>query len=360
MDSGPMNENPPAEKLETKPIEIGSAVVAPGENRIVELPIPQLYTHTHLALPVHVVNAKRPGPTLFLTAALHGDELNGVNIVRRVLAAREFERLRGRVIAVPIVNIFGFINRSRYLPDRRDLNRSFPGTEKGSITARLANLVAKEIVSKADFGIDLHTAAIDRDNLPHIRGDLSDPVVLELAKAFGAPVVIDSKPVEGSLREFAAGQGIPTLLYEAGEALRFGEIAIRAGVQGVLRVMRALGMLPQRTRPSRRVEPVVSYSSTWLRAPRSGIFESKCRLGERVSDGQELAVIGDPFGTSQSRVVAHSAGVVIGRSELPLAHEGDALFHIAQFSNAKEAEAIVEEFQQAHAAYEPLAPVGKP
>ena len=330
-------------------ITIGGYTVLAGTRQTIDLPIADLYTHAKLALPVHVINSKRPGPTLFLTAAIHGDELNGVNIVRRVIKLPEIRRMRGCLIAVPIVNVFGLIQRTRYLPDRRDLNRSFPGNVKGSIAARLAHLVGTEIVVKADFGIDLHTAAVDRENLPQIRANLSDPKVLALAKVFGAPVLLDSPLRDGTLRQFAGEAGIKMLVYEAGEALRFDEVSIRAGVQGIRRVMRALGMLPSRSNQKQSIEPVISRSTSWIRAPRSGILESRCELGARVTKGQVLAIIGDPFGDSQSEVVTESPGIVIGRSNLPLAHEGDALFHIARFDNTKEAEATVEEFQTAHA-----------
>jgi len=332
------------------PLTIGDISVAVGEHRTINLPIADLYTHTKLTVPIHVRNSKHAGPTLFLTAAIHGDELNGVEIIRRVLKMPELARMHGRMIAVPIVNVFGFVNRTRYLPDRRDLNRSFPGREKGSIAARLAHLVATQIVGQSDFGIDLHTGAIDRENLPQIRADLDNPDVLRFAKCFGAPVIVDSQIRDGSMREFASDSGIPMLLYEAGEALRFDEVSIRAGVRGVRRVMRELGMLPKRARSTQPMEPVVSHATVWERAPRSGIVRSHCKLGERVARGQLLASIGDPFGNSESDLVASRAGVVIGRSKLPLAHEGDALIHIAQFGDAKAveaAEATVEEFTSA-------------
>lgn len=331
----------------TKTIEIGDSSVAPGENAIVDLPIADLYTHTRLSLPVHVINGRRPGPTLVVTAAIHGDELNGVDIIRRLLKIGELKRIRGQLIAVPVVNVFGFINRSRYLPDRRDLNRSFPGREKGSVAARLAHLVATEIIEKADVGIDLHTGGADRSNLPQIRCDISDPELVGLAKAFETPVIVGSELRDGSLREFASSSGIPMLLYEAGEALRFDELSIRAGVRGIRRVMRALGMLPERRR-RRRLEPVICRSTTWIRAPGSGVVLARCRLGQHVEDDQVLATIGDPFGETQTEVRAPARGIVIGRSMLPLAHEGDALFHIGHYDVSVDAAATLEEFQQTH------------
>ncbi|MGH7130216.1 MAG: succinylglutamate desuccinylase/aspartoacylase family protein, partial [Planctomycetaceae bacterium] len=225
-------------------ITVGKQDVPAGARKTVELSVANLYTHTHLTMPVHIVNGRRDGPTLFLTAAIHGDELNGVEIIKRVLKRALLKSLRGRILAVPIVNVFGFIDQSRYLPDRRDLNRSFPGRISGSLAARLAHLVATEIVAKADYGIDLHTGAVDRTNLPQVRANLSDPDVKRMAHAFGAPVVIDANVREGSLRQFAGEQGVPTLLYESGKALQFDELSIAVGVRGIIRVMREVGMLP--------------------------------------------------------------------------------------------------------------------
>jgi hypothetical protein len=339
----------PSKKLEADgSIVVGGVSVAAGEDAIIDLPVADLYTHTRLTLPVHVMNGRRPGPTLFISAAIHGDELNGVDIIRRVLKHRDIRRLRGQLIAVPIVNVYGFINRSRYLPDRRDLNRSFPGRAKGSVAGRLAYLVTSEIISKADYGIDLHTGAVDRPNLPQIRANLDNPDVLAIAQAFETPVIIDTNLVAGSLREYTDKQGIPLVVYEAGEALRFDEFSIKAGVRGVLRVMRMLGMLPARDRRHGSVEPVISRGTAWMRAPASGIVHAKCRLGERVAEGQILALITDPFGENQTEVTASAAGIVIGRSNLPLAHEGDALVHVATFENPREAKATIDEFQQAH------------
>jgi predicted deacylase len=331
-------------------ILIGNTTVKPGEQAIVDLPIADLYTHTQLTLPVHVVNGRKPGPTLALTAAIHGDELNGVDIIRRVIKHRDIKRLCGKLLAVPIVNVFGFINRSRYLPDRRDLNRCFPGRKQGSVAGRLAHLVTSEIISKADFCIDLHTGAIDRPNLPQIRANLDNPRTLEIARAFETPVTIDANIVVGSMRAYAEQNNIPMLVYEAGEALRFDEFCIKAGFRGVMRVMRSLGMLPDAKRQRPPLDTIISRGTTWVRAPASGIVHARCRLGQRITADQVLANIADPFGQNQTEVRAPTAGILIGRSTLPLAHEGDALFHIATFDNLGAVKATVEEFQMVHSA----------
>lgn len=337
------------EKMKGQTITVGKQEVEPGTRKTIELAVAELYTHTHLNMPVHVVNGRRDGPTLFLTAAIHGDELNGVEIIKRVLRRDVLKSLRGRILAVPIVNVFGFIEQSRYLPDRRDLNRSFPGRGSGSLAARLAHLVAVEIVAKANYGIDLHTGPVDRTNLPHVRADLSHPVARRMAEAFGAPVVIDANVREGSIRQHAGAIGVPTLVYESGEALQFDELSIRVGVQGIMRVLRELDMLPRQKGPRKDPTSIYTNTTTWVRAPMSGLIQSRCRLGQQVRAQQALATISDPFGEVEVDVTASTRGIVIGRSTSPLAHEGDALFHLARFDDTREAKATVEEFQQSNA-----------
>lgn len=328
-------------------VEIGGTAIAPGERRSLQLPVAELYNSAPVHMPVEVVRGRRDGPTLFVCAAVHGDEINGVEIIRRLLRNSALQRMRGTLIAVPIVNVQGFLSMSRYLPDRRDLNRSFPGSERGSVAGRLAWMFAQEIVAKSDCGIDLHTGAIHRSNLPQVRANLSDPETAALAAAFAAPVMLDANLRDGSLREHAAQQGIPMLLYEAGEALRFDETAIRAGVRGVLNVMRCLGMLA-RGRAKAAAEPLVATSSYWQRAEQSGILRCHVGLGARVKKGQLLATISDPFGHEELALSSRSAGLVIGRSNLPLVNEGDALFHIARFESVVEAENALSAFQEQH------------
>ncbi len=312
--------------------EIAGHSIAPGERALVDLPMPKLSSRTNLNMPVHVLHGRRDGPTLFICAALHGDELNGVEIIRRVLKTRSLGRLRGTLIAVPVVNAYGLIHESRYLPDRRDLNRSFPGSDQGSLAARLANLFLEEVVSRCSHGIDLHTGAIHRPNLPQIRADLDDDETLQLARAFGVPVLLNASLRDGSLRGAAGDLGIPTLLYEAGEALRFDEVSIRAGVVGVLNVMRKLEMLPPSKRKTDKWrEPVVSRRSAWVRAPESGMLSTVLPLGAQVAKDETLGYIADPYSGQREAIVSNADGIIIGRLELPLVHEGDAVYHIARF-----------------------------
>lgn len=307
--------------------------VAAGTRAVIDMPLPKLSSHTKLDMPVHVIHGKREGPVLFISAAIHGDELNGIEIVRRVLATKSLSKLKGTLIAVPVVNAYGLIHQSRYLPDRRDLNRNFPGSEKGSLAARLANVFMQEIVTQCTHGIDLHTGSNHRTNLPQIRANLDDAETSLLAHSFGVPVLINSSMRDGSLRAAAGELGIPMLLYEAGEALRFDEVPIRAGVAGVISVMRELGMLPVSKKPRKRQQPFSARSSSWTRSPESGMLRTNVALGERVNQGDLLGFVDDPNGGFICAIHAANSGIVIGRLELPIVHEGDAVYHIARFAD---------------------------
>lgn len=334
--------NQPAQTADI--FEIAGQRVAPGEIKSIQIPVANLYTNTPVTLPVRVVRGSKPGPVLFVSAALHGDEIIGVEIIRRLLRLRELRdtaELCGTVLAVPIVNVPAFIQRSRYLPDRRDLNRSFPGSDSGSLAARLANLFLKEVVGKSSYGIDLHTGAIHRPNLPQLRADLANPETLRLARVFGVPLMLNSAPTAGTLREHTTKKGIPVLLYESSEALRFDEACIRIGVQGVINVLSELGMIARTMPVTRPVEPVVARSTQWVRSPASGILRAQVALGDLVRNGQVLGVVGDPFGDVETPVFCGTEGVVIGRLNLPLVHEGDALFHVARFEKPEAAAAAV-------------------
>lgn len=313
-----------------KAFRISGVDVEPGTRTRIEIPVAEPYGMARVGLPVVVLHGRHPGPTLFVSAAIHGDELIGVEIIRRLLKTPALRRVSGTFLAVPIVNVYGFLTQSRYLPDRRDLNRNFPGSPKGSLASRLANVLMEQVVSRATHGIDLHTATHHRTNLPHVRGSLDDAETARLARVFGAPVILNASVRDGSLRQAVADRKMPMLVYEGGEALRFNEVAIRVGVRGVLNVMRHLGMLPARSRRSGH-GPVLAQSSYWLRAPDSGLLRTAVALGARVRAGQVVGVINDPVGDHEYEVKAPASGIVIGKLSLPLVNEGDALFHIATF-----------------------------
>jgi len=330
------------------PFSIGDISVAPGTSQSVTLPVSILPDHTPVGLAVQVHHGKRPGPTMCVSAAVHGDEVIGVEIVRRLLRAPQLKFLRGTLLVVPVVNSYGFLSRSRYLPDRRDLNRCFPGHPSGSLGSRLAHIFLQEVVLRCDFGIDLHSAAIHRTNLPQVRVSPSDKVTAAMALDFGAPVVLTSPLRDGSLRAVAAKNGTPILLYEAGEGLRFDEMAVRAGVAGILRVMRGRDMLPAKGIAKAKSAPHICTSSTWLRAPAGGLLRTFRAEGETVAEGDVLATVSDPFGDVEADLIAPSAGILIGRAILPVVNEGDAVFHLAQLSpraNADTVEDLAEQLE---------------
>lgn len=328
-------------------IEIAGHTIKGGESRIIELPIADLYTHTPLTIPVKVVCGRRPGPNLFVSAAMHGDEINGVEIVRRLLASKNLAKLRGCLVAVPILNVHGFITHSRYLPDGRDLNRCFPGNETGSLASRLAWMFTKEIVARCRYGIDLHTASGARFNLPQVRCNIRDEATIELAQSFGAPVVLNANIRDGSLRQEITEKERIMLLYEAGEALRFDEISIRMGVAGITSVMRKLGMLPGRPYKS-RFDQFTARSSTWVRAPQSGIFRVMASLGDWVRSGDLLGVVSDPMGENESEIKSPCEGLVISLQKLPLANTGDALIHIARKEPGQDRPDDMLEYEENH------------
>ncbi|WP_417475980.1 succinylglutamate desuccinylase/aspartoacylase family protein [Leisingera sp.] len=323
--------------------EIGGFCIPAGTRRTVDLPVSVLSDHTPVTMSAHVIHGAEAGPTMFVSAAIHGDEVIGVEIARRLLRSRKFSRLKGTLIVVPIVNTFGFLNHSRYLPDRRDLNRCFPGSEGGSLASRLAHLFMTEVVARCDLGIDLHSAAIHRTNMPQIRVSPKAKDTLAYADAFGAPVVIRSGLREGSLRQAAQNVGVDILLYEAGEGLRFDEYSARVGVAGILRVMHALGMIPEDGVPLAETVPVRAGSSSWERAPAGGLLRAFKTTGDMVEQGEILGVVADPFGETEAELAAGGAGLIIGRANMPIVNEGDALFHIARVVNAAEAEQRIED-----------------
>ena len=323
-----------------QPFVLGDASIAVGARQLVDLPVSKLSNHTPITLPIHVLHGARPGPTFFVTAAIHGDELNGIEIIRRVLRTLSPASMSGTLLAIPIVNAYGFMGRSRYLPDRRDLNRAFPGSVNGSLAGRIAHLLMSQVVSRCQFGVDLHTAAVHRVNLPQIRCEFKKRQrCRELAIAFGAPVILESHERAGSLRKCARDMGVDVLVYEGGEGLRFDEYAIQVGVDGIARLMISTGMLESQDSgeapPAINIAhaPVWANSSAWVRASESGVFRTQKRIGAMISEGEIVGYIANPYEESDVPVIATRAGIIVGRTTLPIVNLGDALFHIAWSSD---------------------------
>lgn len=322
---------------------IGGHEILPGKTIQIELPVVRLYTDTDICMPVHVIRGKHEGPTVFVCAAIHGDELNGIEIIRRLIQQKSLRISHGTVILVPMVNVYGVLNQTRYMPDRRDLNRCFPGSATGSLAGIVADKFLTEIVRHCDYGIDLHTGAIHRSNLPQVRANLKDAETLKLAQSFGVPVLINSTLRDGSLRQAAVEAGAKVLLYEAGQALRFDELSIRAGMRGIKNILSHLNMFSQKENKDaskllkkKMTLPFVANTSAWTRANASGIVHNLKNLGDMVQKGDPLAKIGNPFGEVFVVVRAGRSGIIIGKQNIPLVQEGDAMFHIAYFTEDDE------------------------
>jgi len=322
--------------------------ILPGTHKTVFFPAPNINTQIKLEIPVHVFHGKKPGPKIFIISAIHGDELNSIEIIRRVHEHINVKKLSGTIITVPVANIYGVILQSRYLPDRRDLNRSFPGSKNGTIAARLAHGIIKQIVKHCDYGIDLHTGAIGRINMPQLRVNLSTPGAKKLACYFGIPIILDAKLRDGSLRSTASELGIPLLVYEGGEALRYNELCIRAGTRGIINVLHHLKMMKstQSHKPALS-NTVITNTSRWVRSPASGLVQPVAdAFTRRVKKDDVLAYIHDPFVINPSaKVVAPFEGIVIGQALRTMANDGDPLFHIASFKKIAGVQAYIEEYR---------------
>ncbi|MCS7073061.1 MAG: succinylglutamate desuccinylase/aspartoacylase family protein [Bacteroidia bacterium] len=308
-------------------IKIHNHEIHLGENKAIDLVIAKLPTHTKIDIPVYIYRAKEDGPVLLLTAGIHGDEINGIETVRQIIADKEIKLKRGTVICIPCVNIFGFLNKSRDLPDGRDLNRCFPGSKNGSLASRLAYAITEHILPVIDYGIDLHTAAIHRTNYPHIRCNFESEKDLAFAKAFGADFILNSDFREKSLRKVAYELGKPVIVLEAGEALRLRKYAVREGKKGIIRAMQYLDMIPQ-TEPMK--ESKILKDSSWVRAKNAGLFRTFVQPGAYVKKDDLLASLSDPFGQVETEVRAPQNGYVIGLTLLPVINAGDALIHLAE------------------------------
>jgi uncharacterized protein len=312
--------------VEPQPLQILGQSVAPGDVKRLALPVAES-VGGEVSTPVLVVAGAKPGKVVCLTGGIHGDELNGVEVVRRSLNRLKPAELHGTVIGVPIVNLAAFRRGSRYLPDRRDLNRFFPGNPRGSSAARLARTLFDEVVRHCTAIVDVHSGSFHRSNLPQVRGDLRKPEVLKLAKAFGAPLAIHNEGRPGTLRRAATDVGIPTISYEAGEPMRFQEDAIALGVVGVRQLLASLEMLPPSTESPQ--QPAIYYRSRWIRADEGGILAARAKLGDVVQANQVLGTVFDPISNQKAKIRAPERGRVIGVAIDQLVMPGYAAFHIA-------------------------------
>ncbi|MDH5681367.1 MAG: succinylglutamate desuccinylase/aspartoacylase family protein [Spirochaetota bacterium] len=299
--------------------------IHPGENKEINLQIARLPTHTEIDIPIHVYRGLKDGPTLLISATIHGDEINGIEIIRRMREEKSLTPVSGTVISISIVNVFGFLQQSRNLPDGRDLNRCFPGTSDGTLASLIAYNIMTKVIPLIDYGIDLHTGGINRYNFPQVRCNLKNKASLNLARVFSPPFIVDSKERDKSFRAEVSKLRIPQIVYEAGEAQRLDEFSIIEGIQGIKRIMAHLEMTEDY--PS-SVQPTWIKTSRWLRARYGGIFQSFVKPGERVAKKQVIYSITDPYGDFKYVVKAPEKGHIIAVNYQPVIHKGDALLHL--------------------------------
>jgi predicted deacylase len=309
-----------------KAITINGQNVKPGQTKTVILNSYELHTKTNLQIPVHVINSKVKGPTVLLCAGMHGEETNGIEIIRKVISREEVRKLkRGALVAIPVINVISFLYGSRDLPDGRDLNRCFPGSKKGSIGSRIAYDLMKHILPVIDFGVDFHTGGARINNFPQLRCVFDFPDNVALAKRFSAPLIIDSTYRDGTFRQEAAKKNKPILVYEGGESMRFDYQAINEGVNGCLRLMHSYKMIDFEVPGNQSVK---IRKDTWVRANSSGLFHMSVSNGTPVSEGDMLGIIFNPFGESEERIVSPTDGYIVGMNNQPVVNQGDALIHI--------------------------------
>ncbi|MBC8366483.1 succinylglutamate desuccinylase/aspartoacylase family protein [bacterium] len=305
----------------------GKNTIKPGERGEVQLTLTENFSGSDVHIPIYILRAKKPGPTVFVSGAVHGDEINGTGAIRHIILEDPFELTAGSLILVPVVNILGFERHTRYLPDRRDLNRSFPGSSKGSLASRMASVVFEEIVGRADFGIDLHTGAVRRTNFPNVRADLKDPVLAEFARAFGASLIVSGRGPAGSLRRTASDAGVPTLLLEAGEIWKVEPTVLEYAVEGIKNCLIHLGMVDgERSEPPFRVETDATH---WMRAQYGGFLQFHVAPGDIVEKDQHISTNTSLTGTEQNTVHAPREGIILGMTTLPAVVPGDPICHIA-------------------------------
>ncbi|MBX3438125.1 MAG: succinylglutamate desuccinylase/aspartoacylase family protein [Planctomycetaceae bacterium] len=315
--------------LERKPVgNWNGQKIGPGESRDVKLSVSESYSGLNVRIPIHIHRAEAEGPTVFVTAALHGDEINGTGAIRQLIQEPEFRLLKGSVILVPVLNLLAFDRHSRYLPDRRDLNRCFPGSPSGSLASRMAHTVFTEIVSRCDFGIDLHTAAVRRTNYPNVRADLLQPAIRRLAVAFGSEIIINGKGPKGAFRREACASGCPCIIMEGGEVWKVEPGIVASAARGVKNALRELGMLGgEAESPSYQV---IINKTKWVRAERGGFLQFHVSPGDIVEQHQPLATNTTLLGHERSVLHAPFDAVVIGMTTLPAVSPGEPVCHLGK------------------------------
>lgn len=319
-----------------KAIELLGETILPGESKTIDVEIAKLHTMTKLKIPVIIERSKIDGPTVLFSACLHGDEINGTEIVRQIIRKKVNKPKRGTIICIPIINIFGFINQTREFPDKRDLNRVFPGSKNGSLASRFAHFLVTEIIPKVDYAIDFHAGGASRFNAPQIRIVPNNPELKELATIFNAPFTLYSKNISGSFRNTSTKLGVKMLLFEGGKSLDLNEMVTQEGIEGTIRFLKHLDMLnPKREIIPLDKETIFIERSNWVRANFSGMFHGLVTIGSFVKKGDVLAMISDPYGKVEHKVKAPNEGFIINVNDAAIVYQGDAVFHISTHLESK-------------------------
>jgi len=334
--------------MRNTPLQICNETVYPAERLSLALPLPELFSCAPLYMPIKIIHGRQAGPCLLLTAAMHGNELNGTEIINQLLQQKALKRLRGTLIAIPVVNVPGLMNRTRFLPGGLDLDRCFPGSETGTHAERMAHLFVTELYNKADVCIDLQTGVLNHTSLPQLHIDFANGKARHLAKAFNPPVINQTPFHPGMLRTLAKQDNKPYLTYEAGQAMHFDPYAIKLGLKGVMNCLKKLEMLPER--PNKKADTLKSSFSrenVWVYASTSGVSYSTLQLGQYVAKGEELCTIRDPFGSDNHETIkSPEEGIIVGIHNVPLVHEGEALFELALFPEVHDTASQLEAFEE--------------
>lgn len=316
---------------ELKNITILKETILPGESKTINMEIAKLHTMTKLKIPIIVERSKFHGPTILFTAGLHGDEINGIEIVRQIITQKINKPKIGTIICIPVINVFGFLNQKREFPDGRDLNRGFPGTKTGSLASQFAYNLLKEIIPHVDYVIDFHSGGASRFNAPQIRVVPDNPELKALADVFHAPFSYFSKNISGTFRNSCDKLGVKMLLFEGGKSIDINDEITREGFEGSKRVLDHLGMLNSTKKISiPKNKTIYIEKSTWIRAKYSGMFHGYTKIGSYVEKGQLLATISDPYGKIEHKVKATYSGYIFNVNDAPIVYQGDAIYHISK------------------------------
>lgn len=308
--------------------------ILPGQSVELSMDVAKLHTHTPVQVPVFVERSLKDGPIVLLMAGMHGDEINGMEIIRRVIRKKWNKPIAGTIICLPVFNIFGYLNLKRELPDGRDLNRSFPGSKNGSLASQFAYQFMNQIAPNVDIVIDFHTGSAQRSNIAQVRCILSDPISMELASVFNPPFIVHSGYISKSVREALNKMGKKVLLFEGGKTNSIDETIVEEGLLGIQRILNHFNMKNFKLDPVEN-ESIIIKSSKWLRAPQSGVFHSVVKNGQYVEQGDLLGLVSDPYGSTERKIKSNTKGYIICTNEAPLVNKGDAIFHIGNALNAE-------------------------